>query len=203
MTIPLKYQQPIESTIASYNFTDIASGEGFVRFYAARLSGSDILTSNIIYSEDIVTGTNFVDGGSDPALVKTINFDTSTFVIPRRIGGTAAVNIPAELASTSATGSVVADIKRVDAAGAATSLISGSSAFATGSSIEKMFSIPLIIPSTLIKIGEKIRLTIEQWRNDSGGSPAASTHYLGHDPKNRADTTITTIDTNLIIDIPF
>ena len=97
-------------------------------------------------------------------------------------------------------GSVVADIKRVDAAGAATSLISGSSAFATGSSIEKMFAIPLIIPSTLIKIGEKIRLTIEQWRNDSGGSPAASTHYLGHDPKNRADTTITTIDTNLIIE---
>ena len=203
MTIPAKYQDVGEGTIASYNFTDIASGEGFVRFYAARLSGSDILTGNVVYSDTIETASNFVDTADTPVLVSTFNFDTTKFNLPRRMGGTAIVSIPAEIASTSATAQVTAFLKIVKADGTVVDLISGSGKFATSSSQEKMFSFSLVVPTTLIKKEDKIRLSVEQWRVDTSGSPAASTHYIGHDPKNRAAPTITTIDTNLIMDVPF
>ena len=101
MVVPNFFVNTAEQRIASYEFTDIASGVGFTSFFGAvSTSGSNlyILTPNQIYSDRAMlisggtTGITLSTAGFQ--LIQEYNFDSSKFNLPRTMKGTVSATIP-------------------------------------------------------------------------------------------------------------
>lgn len=218
MTVPTKYPQAAEVAIASFNYTDIASGTGISTFYAgnagAVISGSYLLSSNAFYS-DVVT--KYTQGGSDVhQKINDLDFDLSPFNLPRTIKGQILVQIPMGVKAVVAGGTsntyVNAILRKWDGT-TETNIAQLSGAVLTkaltniGDYVRDMSTILFEIPQTHFKKGETLRLTIEQWGWMATNNQ--SIYFFGHDPKNRSqtpnDTTIawSTDPTILSIDVPF
>ena len=207
MVLPQTLPIPTETAIASYSFTDIASGTGVEAFFgtAARTSGGITynLTSNITFASDIKTSGS--DEGSD---IFNEDFDI-TFNFPRIISGIAIVNIPLALQGTVGSWSLsyTITIKKVSGQ-TVTTLVTGGTESLSGPSVNgvresHMFAMALLIPLTHFKIDDKLRIQVSL----SGTRGAGFTDWaVGHDPKGREDGTY--FDTSghpstMIFNIPF
>lgn len=181
MTIPEKYPLITERSFATYDFLDIIEGTGIAKFngYSTNLSGSGIaynLEKTSIGSSQTVT----IVGAAT-----TFNFDTNTFNLPRIIEGRGTVRFSIwESTSVSGTGWFELTLKKIS--DSTTNIVTSfSPIFTFSAGTGRGFTIPLTIPRTYFKIGDKLRLTVDLKMTGSGNSVE-----IGHDPLGRAGTNL-------------
>ena len=166
--IPNNFIVSSEGAIASYNYTDIASGTGFVSYYGAAVATdggtSYILTTNPIHSST-ATETN----------PTTIDGFSITFNKPQNIKGTLITDIPVIFSGLGNTlYCTITVYKNSTQIGTA---ISDTRTGAASYSY-KSFAVPITISQTHFKKGDTLKIKLVFTK--SGGS-----FYLGYDPQNR------------------
>jgi len=181
--VPVNFPVPGESSIASYNYTDIANGLGYSSYYPNGIwDGSAVvylLMSQTLHSQA---------GVRDFASTNSQDLDLSPFNTPKTLMGTAYFQFSAKTSSGASV--ITATIKKVS--GASVTSISSAIASSSISTSEawKILKIPLT--KTNFKIGDILRLTL--------AADAGTVHcYVGVDPTNTAST-IT--NTQSVLSIP-
>ena len=201
MTIPLKYSLEAESAIASYNYTDIVAGTGIIVFYAGFASGAGAILSNSTfygqpYESSYTTTTGY------PVQADSMGFQIN-FNLPRVIKGDCIISAPIEVAgggANQASANYHWSLYKVSGT-TKTFLVSGASGLvASTGTKEDITTVSVNIPLTKFKKNDKLILSGVLLIGQNGGTGNFTAAY---DPKNRAGVTITTIDTNLIANIPF
>ena len=183
-----------EPANATYAYTEIADGMGYVSFKGFNTGSSGAatydLTQSTLYSNNVET--------SGAALW---TFNTSQFKLPRIMEGTAIVRF--SVASYHAMGGIsywYAELQHISGV-TATSLGFGfGEAFTVGAgtTIPHNYTLPITIPLTNLKEGDSLRLIITP-----GG---ATFYYLAHDPADRDGYVInpaSTYPTKLEVFVPF
>lgn len=217
--VPINFAVPSEGAVASYSWTDIASGQGFVRFYLAQeLQGGNtsyILTDTQIYSNtsDVTsTGTN----ADTFTKTNTLTFSSSVFNTPRTIRGFARFSISIGAHSTSGgtgSGAIVAILKKVSGGVTTTLCTTGLSDNTSGGTAvpvgHKRVLMLKEITETSLKIGDILQLDIDFYAlNASSTSGYIGYCDLGTDPLNQNGTWIkpqteTGDRTDSFVEIPF
>lgn len=200
MTIPIKYRKDREKAIASYNFIDIASGTGITTFYAGMASGAFMLSSNTYYGQPFES--TYTTTSAYPILADTMNFD-AVFNLPQVIKGLCVISAPIEAAgggANQAKSNYHFALQKISD-GVTSNIASGASGFvASLGTKEEISSLTLDIPLTHFKKDDTLRLNCLYYIGQNGGT---GNFAIAYDPKNRAGATITTIDTNLVVNLPF
>lgn len=177
MPIPNRFVNIGDNVIASYNYDDIAGGLGIVAFYGAKSSSAYILTQNTIYSGNDTGGSR----GLETAGNVDINFDTTTFNIPRTAKGNAYIVLPFSNTNTDTfhftvqLKKILADLSTANISSAITQSIT-----ITGVRTDSFCTLTIPLTETLIKVGEKLRFNLIITRD--GGQ----TTTIYHDPANRS-----------------
>ena len=84
MVVPVRYRQAKETVLANFDFSDLASGTGYVTYYFYKdLEGNTILSETANYGSGTKTQVNG-DGEK--------NYDSSTFNLPRTVRGTGIID---------------------------------------------------------------------------------------------------------------
>lgn len=197
MPIPKNYQQSQETAIASFAYTEISSGTGFVLFYAmnAEENASDkirLLGENVVASL-LIEGT---------FTTTTFNYDLTPFNLPQTVKGTAIIRYSTYWTGTGGntkfetiTIQKVSDGVVTDIGSERTNTETGS-----GSVIRKNHLLNIPLTQTHFKKGDILRLEIDPT------NPQSNTITIGEDPSNRDGTLITpaaTYPTKFEVYIPF
>ena len=195
--IPPTFPTPTETAIASYDFTDIESGLGFVDFFAAKTDlaagAEEILTDDAtVYSGDI--STNRTTAGTT-----SFTFDSSVFNLPKTVKGTAIFSCGIGGVNTANITAVTAKLQKYDGTSATDlSSVITSSGFTASGTDDKMMLLQLPLTETRIKKGEQLRLLVTFVLNNNISAD------IGHDPRGRSDGSIgTNAVTTMVIKIPF
>lgn len=176
--VPQNFQS-LSPVIANYNFVDIASGTGYVEFYAGNTVDLKVLSNFTYYADTIIT--NFAV--ADAAYTKIVDDDYDVLLNrPLDVKGLGIVNVPIFGLSNQVHLYVVARLRKWDGVTETEVVNNQSRTFDSGGSEYTMLSIDLNTPLTHYKVGEYLRLTIEVWEKTTG---AASSGIYAHDPKNR------------------
>jgi hypothetical protein len=197
MPLPAVYRTLPEGAVASYNVTDLVSGQIFQKFY---LSSSVENSTISFFTTTSTAGGHYIKYPFDiPAstaaftLLGDVDFDSSTLTVPRILKGTAITNYYVYLSKVA--GFVcqvytITKLRRVRA-GAETEIANIQSVTNDfGASSLRILCSQMTVPVTKLAIGDKIRITIEVWgKNTDGGN--AGTFYIGVDPLSRTDATLT------------
>ena len=179
--LPLNFPIPSEGAIASYDFLDIATGLGFVRYLG--LVGQEGLTKTYTLSpESLHSRITYTDRSG--AGTTTISFDTSVFNLPRTAKGTAIFSC-ARFFTTTEPKRLTVTVQKVDAQSNVTSISSGISSDHDDGALNvtvgaKMIMLKIPLTQTQIKKGEKIRIKCDLVVDSGTG-----TFEIGHDPKNQ------------------
>lgn len=190
--IPQVIPRGTQTSVASYDYTDIASGLGFVTYYpCATLSGTGTLAYFLVTTTDVRPDQDAGGASTTNSTVSSlsINFDTSTFNLPRTAKGTAFVNFAVRNPDADVTNcKFSAQLKKVASDG--TTLTNLSSAVernygsggggALGATTTQQIFFSLALTQTQIKVGEKLRLTIILTLDD-----ASDNIVMYHDPAGR------------------
>ena len=210
------YQKTGDTPIQTFSFTDLATGQGYVRYFAATGTDENILTTNVVLSNEIQTVVSFASLSSTPALAIDLDFDIE-FKVPQTIEGKAIVNVTigteSESGGTSTNTFIIAKIRKVSG-GVETDLAENQSDTlqASDAAIEtKVMLIEIEVPKTAFKIGDILRLTIEQWHFGLAGGTSNGDTGFAHDPKARVSDTEAPLGkviqdgfpTTLTCDVPF
>ena len=201
-TIPEQFTVDPESAIASFAFTDIATGLGFVAFLgiASEDSGGiDFhLITNALFAQP--SGTRRSTQGTT-----TLDFDTAAFNLPRTAKGTAYFSAGMAVSANQSV-KLLVQVKHVSNS-TVTNITSEitSQTFTPSTNTSQMVFLELPIKKQHYKKGDFIRLTVKLNQvNEAGDSD------VGHDPKNQTfqtidpgtkDTTIMTLLMPFVIDI--
>ena len=184
--VPLNFQA-ISNVLANYNFVDIASGTGYINFYAGTTVDLKLLSNNTFYSDAIVSSVAL---GQNTGATLIIDYDFDVLLNrPLDIEGLGIVNTP--LGATSTTTETVAiyaiiSFSKWDGSSESVIVSNTSSTINDGNGPTSAYGITatdLTIPLTHFKIGEYIRLTVQVYASHTGTN--AATGILGHDPKSR------------------
>ena len=201
-TIPEQFTVDPESAIASFAFTDIATGLGFVAFLgiASEDSGGiDFhLITNALFAQP--AGTRRSSQGTT-----TLDFDTAPFNLPRVAKGTAYFSAGMAVSANQDVRLLV-QIKHVSNS-TVTNITSEitSQTFSPSSTTSQMVFLELPITEQHYKKGDFIRITVKLNQINASGDTD-----LGHDPKNQTfntiipgtkDTTVMTLLMPFVIDI--
>lgn len=182
--IPQQFQA-ISNVLASYNFVDIASGTGFVSFYAGNTVDLKLLSNFTYYSDVVETASATI---TDAAYTSVLDIDFDVLLNrPLDIKGTAIINVPFRITTNSnGMGYVVAYIRKWDGV-TETDIVTNTSrvfAPAAGPAYYTMLSIDMPITTLQhFKIGETLRVTINAFLKVGGGNNVAC--GIGNDPKAR------------------
>lgn len=187
--------------IASFGLTDLATGKGYVIFYAGQTNATPALSLSVnTFYSDLVTfmsGTFTASVGS-PTKVLDRDYDID-FKQTGVIEGNAFVNVPIGVKNGGSAGQnhsifAVVRIRKFDTAeveiASATGRIHGFNGIggfgtmAINAEETTLDAFTVAIPRTKINSGDKLRLTIEFW-HEAGGAVDAKV-FIGQDPKNRA-----------------
>ncbi len=209
MGVPRVYRKEGERSIITYNYTDIASGTGYIIFYGAEhqettVSGGYLLTgktfSNTILSYGTAETTSFVE-------VVDKDFDV-LFNTPSRVKGKIRVTLTLgsgsqNINSAAETYAIVKAV-HIDAATNETPLgqAQTETMIRTTTTAETAFSQTVNVEIDIADIrrfkkGETLRITVGIWGKKT--STNASYQGFGHDPMDRNDTP-TNPDFNMIED---
>ena len=191
-----KYQTQ-SSTIATYDYADVEEGAGYVIYYATNYKNDTTLnyylSRNVLYSHDL--NVQAATTGTSPTFAKNIDVDFDiTFNLPKDVLGLIRGNITIGGRTTSAapnTWAAYAIIKFKKGDG--TTIASTQTMTTTGGggavnvkeSRIMNFAIDASSSKTHFKKGETLRITVEVWSHDNGGTNTG----FGCDPKARVDTT--------------
>ena len=175
--IPKKYGIGGEAAVATYDYTDLADGVGFVIYqgYNSGLSGNALgyhLGTTEIQSREVET---------DMIMGETLTFDSSTFNLPRSMKGTAMVRFTSYWTGTAASFyNANVKIQKVDANAVVTTIGSASSLTISGFAVDTIDNNTIYMDvDEHFKKGDTLRL----WFQDSRTAGSAS---LANDPANRA-----------------
>lgn len=199
MAVPVRYRKFQEKAIASYSFTDLASGTGYVVYYGAQApSGSTFLSEQAINSDRVTldSGAAAAVAANEAAATPKINknFDV-TFNIPRTVKGTVFVEIPHgwyDSGNQTTYQKVFCQIQKYDGTTATTLVaLSGAQWLASGQTAaaeqrDTNSSLSGEIPLTNFKKGESLRLNIYDNTWEAGGNNHRI--YIGADPQGRLRT---------------
>jgi len=211
MAIPLKYRKSGETSVISYNYTDISTGTGVVKFYG--FSSKELTTDSLRLSTEALN-TNLLtetatQTSSDFTLSGTYNFDLTVFQLPQRIKGTALCVIPwaiSAVATGTASGYIIVSLVRVSGGvetvigTATTETLAGSD-----SAIEyQLTTIAVALTQTHLKKGDTLRLKLESMLKKTAATTAIM--YIVHDPTEVEEGIITKANfkgLQLIAYVPF
>ena len=202
-TIPEQFTVDPESAIASFAFTDIATGLGFVSFLgiASEDSGGiDFhLITNALFAQP--SGTRRSTQGT-----KTLDFYTAPFNLPRVAKGTAYFSAGMAVSDGQSI-KLLVQLKHIRGSTVTniTSELTSQTYIASTGKLSQMVFLELPITEQHYKKGDFIRLTVKLNQvNEAGDSD------VGHDPKNQTfqiidpgtkDTTVMTLLMPFVIDI--
>jgi len=185
-TLPINIPITSECAVASYNFVDITSGSGYIDFYAGKTVDKNLLSNFTFYGDTIyteVTGSGALTGGYDFDIL--INR-------PMTIQGTGIVNhsfcLKAGTSGCSAYATIT--LRKWDGA-TETDIATNVSSTSSTASTSGLFTYydtratDLTIPTTTLKAGEYLRLTIDV-TCATGANPGG--FQLAHDPIGRSAT---------------
>lgn len=191
--MPVNFPVPAESTLATYNFTDVANGLGYQSFYSfLNSAGTFGLTDNSSIYSQVSNSTISANG--------TFNNDfvTSTFNTPRRIMGTLIANIPLQKTAGNSTNATTTITVYIVSGGVSTQIGTGSATSLTTAAaytIDSMWQcISVALTTTNFKIGDYIKVNV----TITAGNQI---FYVGHDPANRAPTSM--LMTRMAFLVPF
>lgn len=182
--IPQNFQS-ISPVLSNYNFVDIASGTGYINFYAGN-TVDKILLSNFTYYSNVIYYEGNTVGVNDTVLIDK-DFDT-VLNRPLDLKGIGIVNVGV-YTSAACTIYITATLRKWNGVTETDIVTNDSSTYLGGSATYKMLSIDLDIPITHFKVGETLRLTIQLKET---ASSAGRTVRFANDPLGRTtgwDTT--------------
>jgi len=215
---PFTTSSPI---ITSYDYTDIADGTGVIKFQGSKTetsAGVDyILSRETLSSSYLETSSadEALDGSQVSRLIQSVDFDLTTFNIPKSAKGTAYIetsfNITKVSGTDTAKGYMIYTLKNVPEVGSTVEIASVQTIERnTNASSSQRVSLPMTIPLTHFKRGDTLRLTIEGWARAGGGTGCVGKTTIPHDPSNSQGTVIVTatfqgetFTTKLDMHIPF
>jgi hypothetical protein len=185
----------VPSAIASYDYTDIDEGTGFVIFNGSQISGTALaytLTKAEYYANETSTGSRTTDA----SVTKLVDADFDVeFNLPKIIKGKALITATIGMYGTGGGGDrnfnlyYTAILKRVDVNGTETTIVTGNSdvirkvGLGQAEILSKTQAVRLTVPLTYFKQGETLRLTMEVYGESPGN--VATEAGIAHDPKDR------------------
>lgn len=211
MVLPRVFSNDRERVIASFNIIDIIQGQGIVKYYLFQgETDSDIIRGA---SNDSVKRSKAVErlSGMGPGDASQISdYDVGQFNAGATIEGTAYAQGSFSVIETSGSGGsgdVSIKVQIIKVSGGGETLIgeAESQSISTPSSlVVGNFLIPLTIPKTTFKAGDKLRFRVSIIK--TGGASGVEIAY-GIDPLNRDGTRLvpstTDVTTTTRIDTPF
>ena len=195
-----KYQTQ-ENKVATFDYTDLASGTGLQKLYLLVQEASGAVTYALTPNEDYSAYDNIETDitGVTGTLSKVgdYDFDLTAFNEPRTISdGTDAIAVIGAEHKTDADTTLVAwlvlTVYHVDADNTETSIGTTTSKYenTVASTIKPMiYSIPISLTQKQFKKGDKLRFNVAVWAKEAGSANA--NFRIGHDPKNRDGDEIT------------
>ena len=183
-----------ESRIASYDYSDLAEGVGYIIYYAYQgnqyVTGSEVygLTTNTFYANPSMGILNNVPVGASFVKVIDTDFDV-TFNLPKLIKGKLRVLVPVIHGDDSSGVNHQYLIVRARKYSGTTetelaSVQTNTVDLSANAVAYYHYNVEMTIPLTHFKKGDKFRLTIEGWGHVDSG--ATSTIIIYCDPMNQA-----------------
>jgi hypothetical protein len=190
--LPVNFAIPSENTLTSYSYTDLVEGTGYIEFLGSgwadsgavkyRLSTTAYMPSSRGYVSSVDTIDNqkreVVDSGTYTKEID-LDFDTAIFIKPKVLQGTAFFEIPVASnpynSSEQVSWYAIVTLRKIATDGTTetdiVSVQSGEFAGKEGTGYNNRYlSFQTVVPKTNIKIGEKVRATIEIWGKKVAGS---------------------------------
>jgi len=212
--LPVNFPIPGESSIASYDWVDVANGTGYIRYYlnvACTGTGTQgyTLSESGIYSNVVAWQSAALTTNANTEVFN--NIFVTTLNSPKTINGNALVNIAAKLGGLEAS-RMYHGVEIIKISGGAETilghasgaLIIGTAATPPVMDHENVSLISIPITKTHLKKGDQvgIRLHTYAWKT---AASTPSLMYIGLDPMNRTSSLtgpniLTT--TNSIVNLP-
>lgn len=193
--IPARFLESGEGSISSYDYTDIANGLGYNNFYP----GGTVDSVGTDYMLFPITIESAAKECAAAGTLTEFNFDTSAFNLQRVVKGTAFLSMNFIQNSTAAGSDVDVNLYKVDAAGTTETAISSLVEFSgAASTANQYFLLDLPLTQTMIKKGEKLRLSIAV----KPLNPVV-TSYFGSDPTDAASANMAAGTTLTKLAVPF
>lgn len=185
MAVPRNYRISGEPALANYDFVDIASGTGYITFYAGFCKSSNVLTNLVFYSDYVFkdatkTGTTYA---------KIIDLDFDVLLNkPLTLRGKAIVNVPFMMIGSSnqnSRGYIIAKIRKYKTTETEIAESASSSVITAAATLKEnhIVALDITVPLTQLKKGDYLRLTVEGWCENTGGEE--SEMVVAADPQGR------------------
>lgn len=176
--VPQVYRKSNESSIASYNFTDIAEGTGIVLFNGLQTAVSG---ATLFYLSQNKVASNLVESTGNPAL--NFPFTCIPFNLPKVVKGTSIIRFSV-CTSDANLNQLQIGYRKIYPDGSAVD-ISPKAITVYFNNTAQNITTSLVIPETHFKKGEALQLYMERMLG-------ANQIIMAHDPINRVGTHFTT-----------
>lgn len=195
--------------LVNYNWVDAVSGSGYEFLDGFKCMMSSGTTYQLISSNTstyIVGGTpnvlnalsTLITGNS--GISTDLDFDLTPFKLPRTLEGDLIARICVAASGNSVAGMVIT-IRVRKYSGSETTLVSASSdTFGLAATNEYARTLKLVVPKTLFKKGDSLRITLEI------STTCNNTYYVGHNPRDSdlsATTNLPLNNSRLCIAVPY
>jgi len=206
MPVPVVYRKSGEGAIASYNFYDIGAGIGYKTFYGMDLV--EVSTDKYALSPEVLSPlVGYTYSGQGGTL--DLDFDLS-IQIPLILKGNCLINVPigCEVPSLQDL-TIPVTIKLYKVSGGVETQLGGTVtksiillAVNTGANKHKILAGRIIVPTTLFKSGDTIRISVA-----TAACGANNRSVIYHDPTNSTANLYpgdgSTSSISLLVDLPF
>jgi hypothetical protein len=210
--LPINFAIPNEQSIASYSWTDIADGTGYIDFEGFKEAKS--ASSSYVLSTNAISTTAIASGDSGSGATTTLTFYCSAFNTPRTVGGTAifyALMSTRALDAIGAGGSQYLVVKFYKLSGVTSTQIGSTATSETNTVARNTWTVKPVVmnitlPDTNFKVGDQLYVEVINTSGFATGGANFANVY--HDPLNRVASYSGTDDadsnfTQLKISVPF
>lgn len=197
MAVPQLIPVPQSNRITSFSSTDVATGKGYVTFYAGQTNGTPSLGLSLLqfYGDNVTSKTATFVSSVLPTFTKRIDRDYDIdFKQTTIVEGLCFVNVPNGVQNGDSSGQnhqhyVFVRLRKWDGTteteiASAQGRTHANGSMAVNAEADTIDALSFTISSTKINAGESLRLTVEVWHH-AGGAVNAKV-FIGQDPKNRA-----------------
>lgn len=189
--MPLNFVIPGENVLATYSYTDIANGAGYVDFYPFITRNGPQASPTVSYQLAISSSQNTADKQITTSNAEEYNFDSSPFNTPRVAKGLAYLKIVVKQNA----GTRHYAIRLLKVSSSVESVIATGMDTMDVTTAEQIFVLKFDISTEVnFMIGDFIRLEVTDVSSSGNG-------YFGTSPLNEASTNLTAAQAKL--SIPF
>jgi len=203
--LPVNFPIPSENAVASYNWVDVVTSQGYITLYGAKTQSGYVLSSEVLYSDAVYTKKAFTDATF--VLQLDLDYDV-TIGKPLTLMGKMLVSVPVQVYSSGNVGGyIIAKLRKWNGT-TETEIANGTSteewliwadasnnnyytSDAGTTTRTRVLLVELTVPLTSYKVGETLRVTIESYGKRSGSGTGTSIQQY-HDPVGRTFESYTT-----------